>query len=255
MVLHLKEINVEDELVDIDFVYHGGEDFDYEIAPKPDLMTKFFPNKMKGHELNVAPSKLSGDNITLNTSIKKCMPFIDVMKTGFAIPLWHDIFIRNETAYDNDPTPISQRIDQQLYSLAMQQKNQVDNTTLNTKSLPNIIYKLVNPWKIVTPKGWSCLFISPQHRDDIPIKIMSGVVDTDNHPFPVNLPFFIDKEFAGTVKLGTPIAQVIPFRRVNSKLNLRFPNKEDEKEVKKGQAIMKRQIKNYYRDNWRSKER
>ena len=75
----LKEINVEDELVDIDFIYHGGEDFDYEISPKPDLMTKFFPDKMKGHELNVAPSKLSGANITLNTSIKKCMPFVDVL--------------------------------------------------------------------------------------------------------------------------------------------------------------------------------
>ena len=255
MVLHLKEIKEDNELVDIDFIYNRGEDFDYEIAPKPDLMSRFFPDKMKGHELNVEPSKLSGENLTNNTSIKKCMPFVDMMKTGFCIPLWHDIFIRNETAYDNNPVPISERGDEPLYSLAAHKKEQLDNTTLDTNAVPNIIYKLTNPWKIVTPKGWSCLFISPQHRDDIPIKIISGVVDTDKHPFAVNFPFFINKEFAGTVKIGTPIAQVIPFRRVTSKLNLRFMNEADEKEGRKGGAIMRRQIKNHYRDNWRSKER
>ena len=116
-------------------------------------------------------------------------------------------------------------------------------------------YKLTNPWKIVTPKGWSCLYITPQHRDDIPIKIISGVVDTDIYPHPVNFPFFINKGFAGTVNIGTPIVQVIPFKRVNSKLNLRFKNKVDEKETRKAESIMKRQIKNHYRDNWRSKER
>ena len=255
MVLHLKEIKEDNELVDIDFIYNRGEDFDYEIAPKPDLMSRFFPDKMKGHELNVEPSKLSGENLTNNTSIKKCMPFVDMMKTGFCIPLWHDIFIRNETAYDNNPIPVSSRQEQELYALASHTKKQIDNTTLNTDILPNIIYKLTNPWKIVTPKGWSCLYITPQHRDDIPIKIISGVVDTDIYPHPVNFPFFIDKAFAGTVKIGTPIVQVIPFKRVNSKLNLRFKNKLDEKETKKAESIMKRQIKNHYRDNWRSKER
>ena len=183
------------------------------------------------------------------------MPFVDVMKTGFGIPLWHDIFIRNETAYDTNPVPVSQRSDQLLYALASHQKDQLDDTTLKVHNFGNIIYKLTNPWKIVTPKGWSCLFISPQHRDDIPIKIISGVVDTDKHPFPVNFPFFIDKEFIGTVKIGTPVIQVIPFKRVNSKLNLRFKNESDEKEGKKGNSLLRRQIKNHYRDNWRSKER
>jgi len=255
MVLHLREIKEDNELVDIDFIYAKGEDFDYEIAPKPDVMSRFFPDKMKGHELNIEPSKLPGENIVSNISIKKCMPFVDMMKTGFAIPLWHDIFIRNGTAYDNNPVPVSNRESEKLYSLAGHSKRQLEDTTLNISTFPNVIYKLTSPWKIVTPKGWSCLFISPQHRDDIPIKIISGVVDTDKHPFPVNFPFVIDKTFAGTLKIGTPIAQVIPFRRVNSKLNLRFKNEEDEREIKKGFSMVDRQIKNHYRDNWRSKER
>jgi hypothetical protein len=51
------------------------------------------------------------------------------------------------------------------------------------------------------------------HRD-LPFTILPGVVDTDRYTAPVNFPFLInDPNFEGLIPAGTPIAQVIPFKR------------------------------------------
>ena len=68
-------------------------------------------------------------------------------------------------------------------------------------------------WSIKTPKGYSCLFVQPFHRESI-FTIMPGVVDTDLYTGPVNFPFVLnDPNFEGLIPRGTPIAQVIPFKR------------------------------------------
>jgi hypothetical protein len=46
---------------------------------------------------------------------------------------------------------------------------------------------------------------------------MTGVVDTDTFPVPVNFPFFVREDFDGIIPEGTPIAQVIPFKRTDWK--------------------------------------
>jgi hypothetical protein len=43
---------------------------------------------------------------------------------------------------------------------------------------------------------------------------LPGIVDTDKYTAPVNFPFVInDINFEGIIPKGTPIAQVIPFKR------------------------------------------
>jgi hypothetical protein len=73
--------------------------------------------------------------------------------------------------------------------------------------------KWMNPWGIKTPKGYSCLFVQPFHRESN-FQILPGIVDTDKYFAPVNFPFVInDPGFEGLIPKGTPIAQVIPFKR------------------------------------------
>jgi len=79
--------------------------------------------------------------------------------------------------------------------------------------LPNGAPKLRNPWGIKTPKGYSCLFIPPTHRPASGIRILEGYVDTDLYTNSVQFPFLVDDGFTGTIPAGTPIAQVIPFKR------------------------------------------
>jgi hypothetical protein len=51
------------------------------------------------------------------------------------------------------------------------------------------------------------------HRESV-FTILPGIVDTDEYYAPVNFPFVIDDpEFQGLIPKGTPIAQIIPFKR------------------------------------------
>tara|TARA_R100000664_G_C2751904_1_gene139195 strand:- start:1628 stop:2407 length:780 start_codon:yes stop_codon:yes gene_type:complete len=259
MVLHLKTIEQVqseqiDEEIDIQFIWHKADEEDFEVAPKPKKMTQFFPNKMKGHELSVPPKEMPSECIGFNPSVKKCMPFTDCMKLGFGIPLWHYLFIRNGEAYDSAQNSINPN-DDMPYNLGSHKKMQLENTTLNELKLPSTIRKLSSPWRITTPKGWSCLFTAPYHRDDIPVKIFGGVVDTDIYPVAPQLPFLVDPDFAGEVPMGTLIAQVIPFKRVNSKMKLSYKTEKEAKEIKQTYARFKAHSKNCYRDHYRSKER
>jgi hypothetical protein len=73
--------------------------------------------------------------------------------------------------------------------------------------------KWVNTWAIKTTKGYSCLFISPLHRET-PIIVLPGIVDTDHYTAPVNFPFVLrDPKMTGLIPAGTPIMQVIPIKR------------------------------------------
>jgi len=51
------------------------------------------------------------------------------------------------------------------------------------------------------------------HRESV-FTILPGIVDTDTYSAPVNFPMVInDPNFEGLISQGTPIAQVIPFKR------------------------------------------
>ena len=85
----------------------------------------------------------------------------------------------------------------------------------NRKDLPNegSYPKWINPWSIKTPPGYSILFVQPFHRE-CPFSILPGTVDTDTYTAPVNFPFALnDWNFEGIIPAGTPMAQVIPFKR------------------------------------------
>jgi hypothetical protein len=50
---------------------------------------------------------------------------------------------------------------------------------------------------------------------------MEGVVDTDTYNAPVNFPFVLKNvNFEGLIPAGTPIAQVIPFKREEWKMQI-----------------------------------
>ena len=56
----------------------------------------------------------------------------------------------------------------------------------------------------------------PLNRNDLPWIVLSGVVDADVHPLrPGNMPLFIKENFEGIIPKGTPIFQLIPFKREN----------------------------------------
>ena len=89
------------------------------------------------------------------------------------------------------------------------------------KNLNQPIPKWKNPWGIETPKGFSCLIINPVHSSNLYFSILEGIVDTDRYTSPTNFPFVLkDPEFEGMIPAGTPLAQVIPFKRSSWKMEM-----------------------------------
>jgi len=161
-------------------------------APKPEPSSKAMPEWYR---------QMPGVKNTRMT-IKKCVPFLDAMMSGYTISLAADVeFI--EDGYVN------------LTKVQMV-SNHHPEQTINVPVPPEYSpqpYKWENFFIMSTPKGYSTLFTSPLNRLDLPFISLSGVVDTDNHPVPVNFPFFIRKDFRGIIPAGTPIIQAIPFKR------------------------------------------
>ena len=69
------------------------------------------------------------------------------------------------------------------------------------------------PTAIKLPKGYSALITHPLNRFDLPFVVASGIIDDGYAMAKGNYPFFIKKDFNGIIKQGTPIAQVLPFKR------------------------------------------
>jgi hypothetical protein len=139
-------------------------------------------------------------------TVKRCMPFLDALTTGWIIPLAATVRleIRDdghsvETGWDFDKTMVSSHNPHQVAGAPQSPRP------------PN---KFHNYWSIRTPKGWSCLFVPPLNRPHPCFEIVAGIVDTDTYHAHINFPFFaIGADGMYTLEKGTPIAQVIPFRR------------------------------------------
>jgi len=131
-----------------------------------------------------------------------------MMSAGYHIPLCSDVWVDN-----NGPNNLSFKWSWELGDIVTLQKpDQHQTYPVSLGGYPSV-FKWVNQWIVKTPPGWSCLFVHPQHHEELPFRCLSAMVDTDKHPTPVNFPFFLRKGFSGLIPKDTPIIQVIPFKR------------------------------------------
>lgn len=146
-----------------------------------------------------------------NTTVKKCMPFFDAMTAGYYIPLPCDVWVEKEGGKINFKWSLDF-----LEIVTFQNKEQYNLYPIPEGYMP-VIFKWINPWIIKTPNKYSCIFKHPTHYDDLPFQSIMAIVDTDKHPIEINFPFFLKKDFEGLIPKGTPIIQIIPFKRDNYK--------------------------------------
>jgi Family of unknown function (DUF6065) len=144
-------------------------------------------------------------------TVKRCMPFLDAMATGWIIPLAATVRLeiseggtRVDAGWDFDRTLVSNH-----------GMHQVKGNPMGARPP----CKFHNYWTITTPPGWSCLFVNPLNRPNGLFEVVAGVVDTDTYRSPIHFPFFATGEDGlHVVEKGSPMVQVIPFRRKDSEL-------------------------------------
>jgi uncharacterized protein DUF6065 len=144
-------------------------------------------------------------------TVKRCLPFVDAMSTGWIIPL--AATVRLEIREGGQTVTAGWEFDREMVS------NHASFQVAGSPWGDRPPMKFHNYWTIRTPKGWSCLFLPPINRPDTVIEVLSGVVDTDSYRSPVNFPFVaVAPDGVYTLPKGTPLVQVIPFRRSDAAL-------------------------------------
>ncbi|WP_105383092.1 DUF6065 family protein [Neorhizobium alkalisoli] len=150
-------------------------------------------------ETRVSP----GDN---GLTVKRCMPFLDAMATGWVIGL--AATVRMEILDNGKTVNCGWDFDRTMVS------NHANHQVAGNPRDPMPPCKFHNYWTIVTPPGWSCLFVPPLNRRNGVFEVVAGVVDTDTYRSEIHFPFFATGEDGlHVLERGTPIVQVIPFRR------------------------------------------
>ena len=244
---------------EIEFSAHG----DY-FALKED-----YPIPVK---LNIPEWYKKLEHSVLNRTIKGCMPFLDTLTSGYLLKMPQDFYVRHnvdnknikgENFKDSFQTFGLHEMTQSLYKGFINLNSGLDVHPIKqlgeapfiekNKNLP--LYKILNPWKIKTPKGYSCLFVPPLNNSDDRFSIIPGIVDTDTFPLEVNFPIVINGDkypvLETTIKKGLPYVQIIPFKRDKWKMTTKPSEK---KEIQNSKIFYGLKLLNTYKDKYWNKK-
>jgi hypothetical protein len=212
------------------------------------------------------------EHTILNKTVKGCMPFLDSLTSGYLLKMPQDFYLRhnvdnknekNETFKDSFQTfglhDQSQLLNAKFLNLnsgfEYHSVKQVKESPLIEKNKNLPFYKILNPWKIKTPKGYSCLFVPPLNNADDRFSIIPAIVDTDTFSNEINFPIVINGDkypiLEDTIKKGTPYVQVIPFKRDAWKMTLK---PKSQKEIQNYRLFYGLKIMNIYKDKYWNKK-
>lgn len=224
-------------------IFNTQDNFKQNYFP-PTPASENVPDWYKKQSGYVDDDKSISSNGLVNQTIKRCVPVFDAITAGYIIYSQVDV---NVSTVGNGVSNYSWP---QGTPIEFHSPEQVLNYPLSNDSP---VPKWVNPYSIITPPGYSVLITQPLHRSSV-FTILTGIVDTDKYAGNINFPFILnDKNFEGIIPAGTPIAQIIPFKRDSFKLK-----KESEKDIfKRNYDIMRVRsvfINAYRKMFWQRKE-
>lgn len=197
-----------------------------------------------------------------NSTIKRCVPILDTLSLGYVIRTDQDIYVKIEPQKDQDGN-ISGSTFRTVWRGGITPGKQLEGHPFGqakehplAKQFQNRdVFKYISPWHIITPPGYSVLFMPPLNNPNGYFQALPGVVDTDTYTNIVNFPFVIEKdEWEGIIPAGTPVVQVFPFKRESWTLNTEV-TQEDEQNISRQQRIFNTYIASVYRRFfWQKKE-
>lgn len=81
-------------------------------------------------------------------------------------------------------------------------------------------FKIIQPWLIKTPPGYSCMIYQPYFWFNESISFFPAIVDTDKHPDAINLVGIVKKDIV--LQPGDPLVIVYPFKRDDWKMESKY---------------------------------
>tara|TARA_R100000329_G_scaffold119533_1_gene98531 strand:- start:2162 stop:2908 length:747 start_codon:yes stop_codon:yes gene_type:complete len=203
-------------------------------------------------------------------TVKGCMPFLDSMTAGYLMKVPQDININHNVLNEETGQLDSFYHVMDLDSALMHAKGinllkpmpdvhptqQVEGSPHLEKNKNLPLMKFSNPWRIKTPPGYSCLFLPPMNNQDDRFSVIPGIVDTDTYNIEINFPFVMNGDkyptLKTTIEKGTPMVQVIPFKRDSWKMEIKGVSTEKMREP--GLFYHLRSIHIYKNKYWNKKK-
>jgi hypothetical protein len=181
------------------------------FAEQPRQASKFLPSWYKK-----TPPVIDNGGIAhgqLGSTVKKCMPIFDLISAGYIISAPCDIYLDA-----TNPEKLEWSIPLGLMSFqgdmfAIHAKQQYEEMPVNKDLHHKDLLRIFPFWAVGTPKGYSSIFLQPAYSDPSPLTALQAIVDTDGFITDGHLSFWVEKDFKGIIKQGTPLIQVIPFKR------------------------------------------
>lgn len=245
------------------------------VIPKdfyPVPSSKIIPEWYKDMDSYIGGIKKPGINAKTRATIKKCMPVFDAMVSGYTIVTHTDMYISQQEIKYFDKKIFNETGENVLISKEESDKlpktapsyetpllNSLDFHPIEqapnhpNKNGHNVSYpKWINPWSVKTPSGYSCLFLPPMHKENV-FNILPGVVDTDKYVAPVNFPFTLNNPlYEGLVPAGTPIAQVVPFKR--EEWHMSIGDQENSKDIQRARFLTINKFYDSYKKQFRQEK-
>lgn len=191
--------------------FSTSQDLEMDVIPDLSTAKSYIPDWYKDIKPNNNKKIQFDQNNNLIQNVKNCVPFFDAITSGYMVELHCDVHFEIKP---ND----SEGRHYARWGVAKPEPLDIRNPELN-KNFPIPVgcepthYVWNMRYNIKTPKGYSLLITHPMNRFDLPFLTLSGIVDSDDVMGVGWTPFFLKKDFEGVIEKGTPIMQIIPFKR------------------------------------------
>ena len=222
----------------------------WEIALKPVPASEFIPSwwkEMTPYDKspdNPDGKKLIVENFSSNATFKKCTPMLDGLTSGYIIPLWSDVQVRQV----DEQARITWRVKPNVFETHGVSSRHISPP----EGYTNHVVKYINPWIPRTPKGYSVLVTQPFGHLDNPFYTIPAVIDSDSSSLEIVPPMWVKKGFEGIVEKGTPMIQIIPFKRDSWESKFSF-YKENELEAIQDKRFNSTIVGHYIKNHWSKK--
>ena len=222
------------------------------IIPDPKPAKFFIPDAYKKMATRLDDKLSSG-------TVKSCIPFLDAYSTGYIIPFPTDILYRHDKEKNifefsiNSSIPID-FVNKNYLGVQSHNEKQIDSGLRSSKRAIDHVFKFINPWIVNTPKGYSCLYVTPFNRN-LPFELITGIVDTDSYDLNVNFPFYWtgNPHESYILKQGSPMALVIPFKRESWEISVKIDRTDQETNDKNALEFFSTFFDSYKKKVWHKK--
>jgi hypothetical protein len=222
--------------------------FDTQLKPVP--ASSMIPGWFKDstpYEIDIDNPK--GTNFKIvggssNATFKKCTPMLDGLTSGYIIKLWSDVHVEWT---DGGPS-FSWRTHAPLFEVHGIGSKKITPPL----GYSNFVFKYLNTWQPITPKGYSVLVTSPFGYQDLPFRAIPAVIDSDKLTIDMANPMWLKEGFSGIIEKGTPLVQLTPFKRENWESEFDF-YKDGEFLSLKEKSFNSTLINHYVKNIWSKK--